>query len=63
MDLTWGMEGMARRKVGQEKMKKTYPQFDEQLYKEDVASCCFYLCSMHIQVFFVHWLVHYHGSE
>ena len=45
-----------------ENEKNTYPQLDEKLYKEDVASCCFYLCSMHIKVFFVHWLVHCHGS-
>ena len=62
MDLAWGMEGMVCWKVGQEKTKNTYPQLDEKLYKEDVASCCFDLCSMNIQVFFVHWLVHFHGS-
>ena len=34
--------------------EKTYPKVDENLYKEDVASCWFQLCSVHIQVFFVH---------
>ena len=62
MHLAWGMQGMVCRKVGQEKRKKTYPQVDKKLYKEDVAYCCLNLCSMHIQVFFVHWLVHCHGS-
>ena len=62
IDLAWGMEGMVCPKVGQAKRKKTYPQVDEQLYKEDVVSCCFDLCFVHIQVFFMHCLVHCHGS-
>ena len=63
MDLAWGMEGMVCWNVGQVKTKFTYPQLDEYLYKEEIASSCFYLCSVHIQVFFVHCLVHCHDLE
>ena len=48
------MEGMVSWKVGQNRMEKRYAQVDEQLYKEEVVSCCFGFCYVHIQVLFLH---------
>ena len=62
MDLPQNMEVKLCRQVPQEKLKKIYPQEDEQPCKEDIVSCCFYLCIVHIQLFFVHWLVHFNKS-
>ena len=60
MDLVQEMEVKLSRQVLQEKFKKTYPQVDEQPCKEGVVSCCYYICFVHIKLFFVHWLVHCH---
>ena len=60
MDLAQEMEVKLSREVMQENLKKTYAHADEQPCKEDVVSCCFYLCFVHIKLFFVHWRVPCH---
>ena len=60
MDLPQMVEANICWKVQEEKLDKTYPQVVVQICKEYVVSCCFYLCSLHIQLFFMHWLIHCH---
>ena len=60
MDLAQEMEVKLSREVLQENLKKTYPHTYEQPCKEDGVSCCFYLCFVHIKLFFMQWLVHCH---
>ena len=54
------MEGTLAWKVGQHGMQNGYAQLDEKIYKEDIVSCCFPFYSVHIQVFFVHWIIRCH---
>ena len=60
MDLVQEMEVKLSRQVLQEKLKKTYLHSYEQPCKDDVVSCCFYLCFVHIKLILVHWLVPCH---